>query len=83
MKSYKNTFYLKNVYFTKKDSCNFSYKCLVNEIQKGSIWVLREFSTFSDHLKAIDHHTLRDTHFLRKFVPSANQDESLNKIITT
>ena len=82
MKSYRNTFYLKNVQFTKKESCKFSYKCLVNEIQKVSIRVLREFSTFSDTLRAIHPHTLHDTHFLRKFLSFANQDESLNKIIT-
>ena len=83
MKIHMNTFYPKNVQFTKKESCKFSYKCLVNEIQMVSITVLREFSTFSDTLRAIYHHTLHDTHFLRKFLSFANQDESLNKIITT
>ena len=79
MKRYRNIFYLENIQFTKKESCKFSYKCLINEIQKGSIKVLRDFSTFSDHLRAIDHHTLYDTHFLRKYVSSANQYESLYK----
>ena len=84
MKSYRNTFFLKNVRFTKKDSGKFSYKCLVNEIQKVSIRVLREFSTFSDTLRLIYHHILHDTRlFLRIFLSTANQDKCLNKIITT